>query len=115
MRSIYTIKCTHVDAQVSLGYYDAEGNLIGEEVFPQSQGGLVTARLFHPHIDQLRSLIETCVEQAWAKLTAQAEPQPPEAEQDGQGAPQPGSAVPAAQSMDQVRSREGGRSRSASA
>jgi len=72
MRQVETIKCTHVVVRVSLGFYDAEDNLVREEVFPQSGGipGLTT--LFHPHPEQLANLIELCREQAWAKLAAEA-------------------------------------------
>ena len=66
-RVIQQVRCLNVVAQVSLGYYDAEGNLIGEELFPQVDGNVLTAKLFHPHPEQLARLIETCVEQAWAK------------------------------------------------
>jgi hypothetical protein len=70
---IANLKCTHVLAQVSLGYYDEEGNLIGEEAFPQSDGNVLTAKLFYPHAEQLENLIGICVELAWAKLNASAE------------------------------------------
>ena len=30
MKPISSVKCTHIVAQVSLGFYDAEGNLVGE-------------------------------------------------------------------------------------
>jgi hypothetical protein len=69
---VVAIKCTHVVAHVSLGFYDAEGNLVGEELFPQNQGNVIRAQLFHPHQDQLVRLIETCVEQAWAKIQRNA-------------------------------------------
>jgi hypothetical protein len=70
MDRIATVKCTHVMAQVSLGFYDEEGNLVGEETFPRLNGNVIVAKLFYPHMEQLASLIETCVEQAWAKLNA---------------------------------------------
>jgi hypothetical protein len=55
-----------------VGFYDADGNLVGEETFPQANGALVTAKMFHPHSEQLERLIEMCVEQAWTKLNGQA-------------------------------------------
>jgi hypothetical protein len=30
---VKTIKCSHVLAQVSVGFYDADGNLVGEEMW----------------------------------------------------------------------------------
>jgi hypothetical protein len=68
-----TVKCMHVVAQVSVGYYDEAGNLVGEEMFPQVEGNLLTAKLFYPHPEQLAKLIETCLEQARAKLGAQGQ------------------------------------------
>lgn len=73
MKPVKTIKCTHVIAQVGLGYYDAEGNLVSEEMFPQSGGNVIVAKLFHPHAQELASLIEACVAQAWEKFNAQAQ------------------------------------------
>ena len=72
MQQVVTVKCTHVVAQVGLGFYDAEGNLVGEEMFPQSGGELIVAKLFHPHQDQLGALIEMCVQQAWQKINGGA-------------------------------------------
>jgi hypothetical protein len=72
MKQIARVRCTHVVAQVNLGFYDADGNLVGEETFPQNNGSVVTAKLFHPHREQLERLIELCVEQAWGKLNAVA-------------------------------------------
>ncbi len=83
MKQIQTVKCTHVDAQVSLGYYDADGNLVGEEVFPQSQGNLIVARLFHPHTEQLTSLIEQCIKQAWEQIQGDAQADGPRPAQEG--------------------------------
>jgi hypothetical protein len=77
MKQIQTIKCTHVDAQVSLGFYDAEGNLVREEAFPQSAGSLQVARLFHPHEEQLGFLIRMCVQQAWEEINAGAPAESP--------------------------------------
>jgi hypothetical protein len=71
MRHIASIKCSSVVAQLVLGYYDQDGNLVGEETFPQVEGNVLTAKLFHPHAEQLATLIQTCIEQAWAKLGAQ--------------------------------------------
>ena len=70
LKQIHTVSCTHVIAQVSLGFYDADGNLVGEETFPQGDTGPLVAKLFHPHSQELASLIATCVEQAWQKLRA---------------------------------------------
>jgi hypothetical protein len=72
-RSVAAVKCTHIMAQVSLGYYDEEGNLLGEEAFPQEDGRVLTARLFHPRAEQLEKLVAACIEQAWRKLIAQSE------------------------------------------
>jgi hypothetical protein len=69
-KPIAAVRCTHVVAQVSLGFYDAEGHLVGEETFPQGEGSVLVAKLFHPHPQQLAGLIETCVQQAWQKLNA---------------------------------------------
>lgn len=71
LKQVETVNCTHVIAQVSLGYYDGDGNLIGEELFPQSGGNVIAAKLFHPHPEELMHLIEMCVQQAWEKLAAQ--------------------------------------------
>ena len=68
---VHAIKCTHVVAQVSLGFYDSEGNLLREEVFPQSGGSPGLATLFHPHAVQLGKLIEMCLGQAWEKVAAE--------------------------------------------
>src|SRR5258708_1942431 len=68
---IETVKCTHVVAQVSVGFYDAEGNLVGEEMFPQSGENLIAAKIFHPHEEQLRTLVQHCTQQAWEKLVAE--------------------------------------------
>lgn len=73
MKPVAAIRCTHVVAQVSLGYYDAEGNLVGEETFPQLEGNPTVAKLFYPHAEQLATLITGCVEHAWAKLQAQGQ------------------------------------------
>jgi len=73
LKQVTTVKCTHVIAQVSLGYYDEEGNLIGEELFPQSGGNVIAAKLFHPHAEELARLIEMCAQQAWEKLAAQGQ------------------------------------------
>jgi hypothetical protein len=70
-KHVATVKCLSVIAQVSVGYFDEDGNLVGEETFPQVDGNVLTAKLFHPHAEQLATLIQTCVEQAWAKLGAQ--------------------------------------------
>ena len=70
LKQIRTVRCTHIMAQISLGFYDANGNLIGEEVFPQGDTGPLVAKLFHPHAEELVSLIEMCVGQAWEKLSA---------------------------------------------
>jgi hypothetical protein len=70
-RPVARVKCLSVLAQVTLGYYDEEGNLVHEELFPQMDGNVLTAKLFHPQVEQLEKLIQTCVEQAWAKLGAQ--------------------------------------------
>lgn len=67
MPGIKTIRCTHVLAQVSLGFYDEAGNLVSEETFPQVEGNVAAARLFHPHSEQLNNLISTCIDQAWVK------------------------------------------------
>ena len=90
MARVKNIKCTHVVAQVSLGFYDAEGNLVREEVFPQNQGALNVARLFYPHPEQLTALIELCTEQAWAKLDAEAAAEAPAAGPDEAATPSPG-------------------------
>jgi hypothetical protein len=71
MSEIARIRCTHVLVQVNLGYYDADGNLVGEETFPRSEGEVITAKLFHPHADQLLKLIEACTAQAAERLAAQ--------------------------------------------
>jgi hypothetical protein len=76
--AVASVKCLSVVAQVSLGYFDDDGNLIGDEMFPQSEESLLTAKLFHPHAEQLATLIQTCVEQAWAKLGAQGRVGPQE-------------------------------------
>lgn len=68
MTQVRTIRCTHVLAQISLGFYDEEGNLVSEETFPQVNGSIAAARLFYPHSEQLANLIEICVRQAWEKL-----------------------------------------------
>jgi hypothetical protein len=64
---------------------DAEGNLVREEVFPQCGGRLSAARLFHPHAQELKRLIEACVEQAWAKLAAEASAEELALGRDGAG------------------------------
>jgi hypothetical protein len=71
LKQVNALKCTHVIAQVGLGYYDEDGNLIGEEMFPQSGENVIAAKLFHPHTEELVHLIEMCVQQAWEKLAAQ--------------------------------------------
>jgi len=70
VRQIASVQCTGVIARVSLGFYDEEGHLVGEETFPQVDGTVGAAKLFYPHADQLASLIESCVAQAWGQLTA---------------------------------------------
>lgn len=70
MNEIARIRCTHVLVQVNLGYSDADGNLIGEETFPQAEGRILTAKLFHPHAEQLLHLIEACISQASERLAA---------------------------------------------
>jgi hypothetical protein len=83
LKQVNTIKCTHVIAQVALGYYDAEGNLIGEEMFPQAGGNVIVAKLFYPHTAELSSLITACVQQAWEKLSAQGQAERQASERDG--------------------------------
>jgi hypothetical protein len=61
-KHVATVKCLSVIAQVSVGYFDEDGNLVGEETFPQVDGNVLTAKLFHPHAEQLATLIQTCVE-----------------------------------------------------
>lgn len=68
---IASVKCMSVVAQVALGYYDDDGNLLNEELFPQVEGNVLTAKLFHPHAEQLATLIQTCIEQGWTKLGTQ--------------------------------------------
>ena len=56
------------------------------------EGNVLTAKLFHPQGEQLAKLMETCVEQAWAKVNAPgrtAELQPPglDAALDGSAPP----------------------------
>jgi hypothetical protein len=46
-RPVASVKCLSVIAQVTLGYYDEDGNLVHEELFPQMDGNLLTAKLFH--------------------------------------------------------------------
>jgi len=70
MAQVHVVRCNQVVAQVSLGYYDAEGNLVGEAIFPQGETGPSVARLFHPHGEQLVSRVEWCVQQAWEALRA---------------------------------------------
>lgn len=82
MKQVKTIKCTHVIAQVALGYYDGEGNLVGEETFPQAGENVIVAKLFHPHTQELALLIDVCVAQAWEKFNAQAQA---ELQAQGQG------------------------------
>lgn len=72
---IKTVKCTHVVAQVSVGFYDAEGNLISEALFPQVEGRAVPARLFYPHERALVALIDACIQQACHSLGATAQTQ----------------------------------------
>lgn len=90
MKHIQDIKCTHVDAQVSLGFYDAEGNLVREEAFPPRDGSLQFARLFHPHPEELSGLISLCVEQALAKLAAEASAEEQTVERHTSSAARPG-------------------------
>jgi hypothetical protein len=71
-RQIVSVRCTHVLVQVSVGFYDQEGNLVGEETFPQSDGAVIAAKLFHPHGEQLVSLINSCIEQALARLNTES-------------------------------------------
>src|SRR5437879_13484268 len=85
LKQIHTVSCTHVIAQVSLGFYDADGNLVGEETFPQGDTGPLVAKLFHPHSQELASLIATCVEQAWQKLRASGQAGEPESHEERQG------------------------------
>ena len=73
LKPVTTVRCNHVLAQITLGYYDAEGNLVAEETFPQADGGVLSARLYHPYAAELASLINLCIDQAWEKLNA---PQP---------------------------------------
>lgn len=68
LKQVHTVRCTHIVAQVSMGFYDADGNQVGEEIFPQGESGPLVAKLFHPHTEELASLISTCVDQAWEKL-----------------------------------------------
>ena len=70
MSHIRTVKCTSVLAQVNLGFYDEAGNLVGEEAFPQVDGNIGAARVFYPHAEQLGSLVDLCVHQAWEKINA---------------------------------------------
>lgn len=78
MNEIQTIRCTCVLAQVNVGFYDQEGNLVGEETFPQLDGRVAAARDFHPHGAQLASLIDMCVQQGWEKVNGEArEASPP--------------------------------------
>jgi hypothetical protein len=85
MSHVQTVKCTCVLAQVSLGFYDEAGNLVGEETFPQVDGNVAAARVFYPHAEQLGSLVDLCVQQAWEKLWAsgQAEEATRHAEHQG--------------------------------
>ena len=82
MRKITAIKCTNVLVQASLGFYDEEGNLVGEETFPQPGGNVGAARVFYPHDEQLARLIEYCIEQAWAKVKTQAQENDPDRASD---------------------------------
>jgi hypothetical protein len=77
MKHVASVKCLSVIAQVTIGYYDEDGNLLNEELFPQVDGNVLTAKLFHPQVEQLARLMATCVEQAQAKLSAEG----PSAEQ----------------------------------
>jgi hypothetical protein len=70
MPQVTQIRCTHVLAQVNLGFYDEDGNLVGEETFPQVDGNVGAARVFYPHAEQLGSLVDLCVQQAWEKINA---------------------------------------------
>jgi hypothetical protein len=71
MKQIKSVRCTHVIAQVCLGCYDENGNLVGEAMFPQVEGSAVPAKLFHPHDQELTHLIAACIEQGWEKLQTQ--------------------------------------------
>jgi hypothetical protein len=51
-------------------------------------GNIAAAKLFHPHAEQLVSLIETCVEQAWVKLGPPVETEPSAGGRDGNAAPE---------------------------
>jgi hypothetical protein len=68
LKPVAVVKCNHVSAQITLGYYDAEGNLVAEEAFPQTQGTGLTARLYYPYAEELSSLIDLCIDQAREKL-----------------------------------------------
>lgn len=73
-QSVASVKCLSVIAQVTMGYYDEDGNLVHEELFPQVDGNVLTAKLFYPQTEQLAQLIHTCTEQAGLKLRAQEGP-----------------------------------------
>src|SRR5713101_5999838 len=85
MSHIRTVKCTSVLAQVNLGFYDVVGNLVGEETFPQVDGNVAAARLFHPHPEQLGSLVDLCVQQAWEKLRASGQAEEPQRHEEHRG------------------------------
>jgi hypothetical protein len=85
MSHVQSVKCTYVLAQVNLGFYDDAGNLVGEETFPQVDGNVAAARLFHPHAEQLGSLVDLCVQQAWEKLRASGQTEEPPRHAEHQG------------------------------
>jgi hypothetical protein len=85
MGPVHVIRCNYVVAQVSLGYYDQEGNLVGEETFPRGENGPAVAKLFHPLGVQFASLIDTCVDQAWEKLRAAEQAEEPQRHEEHQG------------------------------
>ena len=85
MSHIRSVKCTSVLALVNLGFYDAAGNLVGEETFPQVDGNVGAARVFYPHPEQLGSLVDLCVQQAWEKLRASGQAEEPQRREEHQG------------------------------
>ena len=70
MPRVTHIRCTYVVAQVNVGFYDEDGNQVGEETFPQVEGRVAAARVFYPHPEQLASLIDVCLQQGWEKINA---------------------------------------------
>lgn len=67
---IRTVKCTSVLAQVNVGFFDQDGNMVAEAAFPQAEGRAGGARLFNPHQEQLGAFIDLCIQQAWEQLKA---------------------------------------------